>query len=391
MSQIVHDMSRIKKKIEIIIFTAGLVLLCMPNFSFAGVANTEHDMYAEGKGTNTNICSYCHIPHNAAGSKIWSDWGNEAQLTSGPSTAIGNMCYTCHDGTITNRGQTTAFNTAIQQHKISSGQDCDMCHSVHDNTNLKFMNIAKKQQTYCAACHDNIVNAGGLGDMTAIGNHPSYWVSTPDHDISGSPTGAFCTACHESVHYAQFDCRGCNFCHKAHEGANYSTAQISNPILKANNTDSEYCATCHPFKVQNASGGMKHPANLATAGTWGRVICQDCHDPHQVDKPNNPFILREQNVDSGYCTYCHDAVDTSNGPNIGGGHPVDVALSMTPADPALTPVGSAIDDDDYNGIDYPLNSSNMICETCHSTHRKGTAVDVLRADGSSALCLNCHP
>ncbi|PIQ89523.1 MAG: hypothetical protein COV72_02550 [Candidatus Omnitrophica bacterium CG11_big_fil_rev_8_21_14_0_20_42_13] len=364
------------------------------NLSFAGVSGTVHDMYSLGKGTDPNPCGYCHMPHKAAGEKIWSDWGNETQLTSGPSTAIGNMCYTCHDGTVTNVGLSTAFNASRQQHKIPAGQDCDMCHSVHDNTNGKFMNVVKKQQTYCAACHDAIVNAGGLGDMTSAGNHPSYWASTPAHNINGSPTGAFCTACHERVHYSQFDCRGCNFCHKAHDGTNYSTAQVPNPILKADNTDSQYCASCHPYKIQASSGGDKHPANLAAAGNWGKVICHDCHDPHQPGVTNHPFILTDTNVDSAMCINCHD---NTAGPEIGVSHPHQIPFgSIVPTDgsaAAGTPAANAIDDDGEDGVDYPLNSANLICETCHGTHRRvdDAGTKLLRiTNTNSALCLNCH-
>ena len=68
---------------------------------FANVAGGPHDMtkrsyYDKGK----NPCQYCHIPHNAAGEKIWAR-GDSATLTSGPYGSIGNMCYTCHDGTVT--------------------------------------------------------------------------------------------------------------------------------------------------------------------------------------------------------------------------------------------------------------------------------------------------
>ena len=362
------------------------------NLSFAGVAGSKHDMYSLGKGTDPNVCSYCHIPHKAAGDKIWSTWANEAQLTSGPSTTIGNMCYTCHDGTATSIGQTTAFNVSLQQHKVPSGQDCDMCHSVHDNTNGMFMNVAEYQNSFCVNCHNAAVNAGGLGDMSAVGNHPSYWVAGTVHQ--GPSTGAFCTACHFTgeVHGQVVRANSCCLCHaKAHGAVNYSRPGLSNPILRIDNTDSNFCATCHPINMQISAGGTKHPANLSSGGTWGKVICQDCHDPHQPQNPNNPFILRDQNVDSAYCAQCHDPTSTANGPKIGNGHPVGLPFSMTPVDTTKTPAGNSIDDDGFYGIDYPANSSNVICETCHSMHRKGTGSPLLRIDNSGGvLCLNCH-
>ncbi len=376
------------RKEVFLVFVMVLVLLCIPNFSFAGVANTEHDMFSEGKGTNTNICSYCHIPHNAAGNKIWSDWGNEAQLTSGPSSTIGNMCYTCHDGTASLVGQTTAFNSSLQQHKVTSGLDCDMCHSVHDNANGMFINIAKKEDSYCAACHDGLVDAGGLGDMTGVGNHQSYWTSAASHS-----TGASCSACHYSGPYNQAGT--CNLCHvKAHGAANYSKGSITNPILRYDNSDSAFCATCHPVNTQASIGGNKHPANLSSAGTWGKVDCEGCHDPHQPGVADHPFILNDTNTDSQMCVNCHDG---AQGPDIGNSHPAPFAFgSIIPLDGSAatgTPPGNVIDDDGRNGPDYPLNSGDLICESCHGIHRKVDAAGtkLLRITNTNAdLCSNCH-
>jgi predicted CXXCH cytochrome family protein len=296
------------------------------------------------------------------------------------------MCYTCHDGTATNVGQSTAFNTVLQQHKIASGEDCDMCHTVHDNTNGMFMKVAKQQNSYCAACHNAAINAGGLGDYTASGNHPSYWTSPPAHN-----TGAACGTCH-NMHDDLQRANSCYLCHeKGHGAVDYSTTDVANPILRKDNTDSAYCASCHPVNTQTTTAGKKHPANLDVAGTWGKVDCESCHDPHQAQNPNFPFVLRNQNIDSAYCVYCHDETDETNGPKIGISHPQGVSFTTPPTDPGKSPAGNTIDDDDINGIDYPANSENIVCESCHSTHRKAQAAPLLRLtiDGS-VLCLNCH-
>lgn len=363
---------------------------------FANVAGTKHDMYFLAKGTDPNVCSYCHIPHNAAGEKIWSTWANEARLT-GSYTTIGNMCYTCHDGTATNKGQSTVFNTNLQQHKITFGQDCNMCHSVHDNTNGMFMNVPITQNFYCVSCHNAIVNAGGLGDYTytatSKGHHPSYFSASTRrfrHNTGSPPTGATCSACHHEITQRASSYNSCGLCHEVHGGVNYSTINTSNPILRVDNTDSAFCASCHPVIVQNTNGGNKHPANLSSGGSWGKIDCMSCHIPHQSSQ-DTVFILRNKNVDSAYCLTCHETTSSSSGPKIGNGHPVNVPLENTPVDPAKTPVGNTIDDDGFYGIDYPANSSNVICESCHSAHRKGVASPLLRINNSgSALCLNCH-
>jgi predicted CXXCH cytochrome family protein len=362
------------KRFFVLLWLVGFTLVVLASKVVAGVANTKHDMYYLGKGTDPNVCGYCHVPHKphkAVGDKIWSDWGNEAQLTSGPSSPIGNMCYTCHDGTATNEGQDTVFNTALQQHKTGPGTDCNICHTVHDNTNGKFLGIAKTQSsltesaTYCETCHDATQYPGAElhGDHLAGSEHP--------YKDSGSLLDD-----------------SCNSCHKMHGAADYTTPTLTNPILKQDNTDSAYCATCHPSYVQATSGGNKHPANLASAGTWGKVDCESCHDPHQPDDPNRPAILKDDNVDSSYCSTCHEPSGTTNGPAIGQySHPVGIAFTTI----GDTPSGSDIDDDN-DGADYPANSEVIVCESCHSAHQKGVDSPLLRiTDDAGALCMNCHP
>jgi predicted CXXCH cytochrome family protein len=368
----------------------GLWFLCFAEPVDANVAGTKHDMYFLQKGTDPNVCTYCHIPHNAFGEKIWSDWANEAQLQMGTFGTIGNMCYTCHDGTVSMAGLNTVFNANLQQHKITSGEDCDMCHTVHDNTNGKFMSVGKTQNSYCATCHDNVMNAGGLGDHVGPGNHPSYWTSTPTHNWGLND----CNFCHGPYPGYSGNVNSCEICHvPAHGAMNYSVGQITHPILREDNTDSAFCGHCHPANVQtqptNPEAFWKHPANMNPPGSWGNVDCKTCHDPHQPDKPTHPAILQEQNVDSGYCMICHDATGNSQGPSIGDSHPVNILLSMTPVDPTTAPTGSQIDDDGIKGIDYLLNSDNMICETCHSVHRKGHDQYMLRQK-EMFLCQNCH-
>jgi predicted CXXCH cytochrome family protein len=357
------------KKRSILLMGAGLLFLGY-GIAEAVVANSKHDMYFLGKGTDPNVCGYCHVPHNAVGDKIWSDWGNEVQLTAGPSSAIGNMCYTCHDGTATDEGQTTVFNAALQQHKTESGADCNICHTVHDNTNGKFLGIEKttsantESATYCETCHDATMHPGAesYGDHLAGSQHPY------------KDTGGLLD-------------KSCNACHKMHGAVNYTTTELTNPILKVDNTDSSYCAVCHSGHVQGATGGTKHPANLSSAGTWGKIDCESCHDPHQPDNPGHPAVLRNANVDSAYCATCHQATDTTNGPAIGANsHPVGISFTTV----NLTPSGSDIDDDG-DGPDYASNTASIVCESCHSVHLKGVASPHLRITADAGnLCLNCH-
>jgi len=359
------------KKILVLLMMGG-VLFVAPIRSEASVKNSLHDMFFNGRGTNENVCSYCHIPHNATGDKIWSDWGiSQGGSGTAPDSSIRSMCYTCHDGTVTSVGSATAFNASLQQHKTNVGTDCNICHTVHDNTNGKFIGVQKTQSaatgaaTYCETCHDSTMYSGAEphGDHLAGSEHPY---------IGGAVDGS------------------CLSCHAMHGAANYTTAGLTNPILKVENTDSALCITCHADNVQASAGGFKHPANTS-GGTYDKLICQTCHDVHQPDASDRVAILQEDNTDSAYCTSCH----TSGGaPGIGTHtHPLlGTPAVITDSTPTTgTPMGNAIDDDGVGGADYAGNTAGVVCESCHSPHQRGTAVPLLRiTSDAGSLCINCH-
>lgn len=381
-----------------LLFCISVLFSFLPASSFAGLIGSKHDMFAQGKGTSQALCSYCHVPHNAAGDKIWSTWANEAQLTSGPSTKMGNMCYTCHDGTVTSLGTSSVFNSTFQSHKIPSGQDCDMCHSVHDNTNAKFMKVAVTQDSYCASCHNTTVNAGGLGDYTGQGNHQSYWDYKPAHDLGGpgqgngvpTPTGPVnsCGVCHWQVSSQRSTDGSCNLCHRVHGTLNLTAPTTNYPILKDDNTDSAYCAKCHTFVKQTTINGQKHPSYMS-----GKVLCKDCHDVHRPGS-SNPHLLVSPNTNSQMCIDCHDGAKAKG---IGHSHPYGAGFgSAVPQDSSAatgTPPANMIDDDGEGGPDYPSNTGDLVCETCHGMHRKvddaGTKLLRITNTGSN-LCKNCH-
>jgi len=358
------------RKIGILVLALALIA-ALYGAAEAGVAGSKHDMYVRGKGTDKNVCSYCHMPHKAAGEMIWSTWGNEAQLTNGPSSRIGNMCYTCHDGTATSDGQYTVFNTARQQHKVSAGMDCDMCHTVHDDTNNYFLGIYKtstadtQYPTYCEYCHDDTMYPGAepLGNHLAGSEHPYYKAGT----VLG---------------------KSCNTCHVIHGAKKYSAGKITHPILRQDNTDAAYCAFCHSDYVEDKTGGKKHPANLASAGKWGKINCNKCHDIHQPKNNGRRPLLDSYNYDSKYCTKCHQANDKSKGPSIGKHtHPTGGAFTTI----GLTPSAKDIDDNNDTAPDYPRNTEVLACESCHSAHSKGVEANMLRiTKDRGAICINCH-
>jgi predicted CXXCH cytochrome family protein len=198
-----------------LVLGALLVLVLAPaSRSDAGIAGTNHDLSARGWGTN-EICVFCHTPHNAntavAGAPLWNHKVTTAAFTlySSPtfngSASIGQpdgnskLCLSCHDGTVAldSYAARTGTNfisggalldTALNNdHPISFTYDaalatadgglvtpadaswvdgahtvplysgklqCGTCHSVHDNSNGRFLRMSNAGSALCLKCHN---------------------------------------------------------------------------------------------------------------------------------------------------------------------------------------------------------------------------------------------
>lgn len=361
-----------------------LTIAALPVVAFAGVSGGKHDLttWAGGGGAKP-LCEACHTPHNAFGDNLWG-----SAVGTGYSV-VGNLCYTCHDGSVTSVGSATAFNTALEQHKTAVGNDCsgdaNSCHDVHNEGTGKFITVAidAPSGTYCVSCHDD-TDAGSLGDHT---------------------TGM--------QHYTSGTTFNCNSCHMAH-GATAQTAPIgslTNPILREDNMVSGYgqfCVTCHDdaggytivvdnfnyLETTNTGAETKHPTNT-TGGSFPIGGCNTCHDVHG-GATDNGHLLVENNDDSAYCVSCHSG---GSAPAFGGAasHPAGVAVTTATmnqtAGPAL-PWADEINEDGNPGVDYAGSADFIVCETCHSVHRAGlgTSSYFLRDDNGAQneLCVRCH-
>lgn len=390
--QIQGGRSTMKKLLSLAL---AIFVICIPAMALGGIAGSDHDMTGGGQ----KLCQACHIPHNAQGDKLW------ATAPSGTFTGVQDLCYTCHDGSVTSVGVTTAFNDLTQQHKSLAGADCSgdgACHDVHNqnpNTTGKFTvaGVTVTNGSYCETCHDDTPFSGaeGLGDHTA-----------------------------GITHFTNGTSFTCNQCHTLH-GATGQTANptgLTHPILLADNEPvgfyGAFCITCHegtaPAAAMPGTGGQaatdvfdyseftadgtetKHPTTTTT-GTFPVEGCDKCHDVHDPAGTDHGYLLLADNTNSAYCVSCHDG---ASAPGVGAnthytGIPADVNMNSG-ASPAL-PWANQIDDDGNAGADWSTATANqMVCETCHSVHRNGfTGVDnayfLRHANGSTnQLCSACH-
>ena len=377
---------------KLLTFVIVLTIISLPMTSFANVAGSDHDL----TGSGTQLCFACHVPHNAGGANLWSS------TPSGTFSGVQDLCYTCHDGSVTTVGTTTAFDAAKEQH-AAVGTDCSgdgACHDVHTqnpNNTGKFLVVTETNGNYCETCHGATPFSGaeGLGDHTA-----------------------------GITHFTNGGTFTCNQCHTPHGATNQTTnpAGLTNPILLADNQPGAYygafCISCHngtaPAVAAAGTGGVsatdvfdyaqaiadgtetKHPT-ITTTGLTPTNGCNLCHDVHDPAATATGYLLTADNTNSAFCTSCHNA---TGAPPVGAnthytGIPTDITMNngLTPA----LPWANQIDEDGTAGTDWSGATANMmVCETCHSVHRQGnTGVDgayFLRHENglTNQLCQACH-
>lgn len=199
-----------------VLLSAALVLVATS--AFAGITNSKHDFSSTGgsaaynnAAAGTQICIYCHTPHNAKVSALlWNRNAGTATLTvynksvSGTLqlnaiTAIGTtstLCLSCHDGTVgvdsyaSNAGSkvistssnlsgdltndhpigfaygSTSADTDIVaaggttplplfvNGSLTDSMECATCHDVHGKNNVaKFLRIDNAGSNLCKNCH----------------------------------------------------------------------------------------------------------------------------------------------------------------------------------------------------------------------------------------------
>jgi predicted CXXCH cytochrome family protein len=375
--------------------TAAVALLALPGMALAGIAGGDHDFSGGAVGGGqAALCQSCHLPHNAAGTKIW--W----VTPTGTFTGVQDLCFSCHNGTISTVGATTVMNTSKAQHTSPGTSDCSgtgACHNVHDqNPDLggKFLVLNLGGNTsYCIGCHD----ADG-----------------PPAPMPAGPGGDHTTGNQHFTNGAAFDCDQCHSVHGAvpqGQGSEYFLLGDNFPV--GDSYKGAFCQSCHAGTVppaalpgtggtassdifasykQTVNNGTEttHPTDVADVGG-----CFGCHEVHNEAQGPFPFILQETNNSSAYCKSCHEA---GTAPAVGGStHPVQQVASgnvdNTGATPPLCPWSDEINDDGVGGIDYATAASGeVVCESCHSAHRKGVTGNFLRVVNTAAneICVECH-
>lgn len=366
-------------------------------FAVANVAITKHNLSVSGPGgikatTETEICLFCHVPHNGSSvAPLWNRPNPDVTPSYTPyssTTSKGSfgqpngtslLCLSCHDGTIAlgellSRGaaKVSMTGTGVNASGMLSSGSGLIGRDLSDDHPVSF--------AYTAA-----LAAGSAGELVS----PATLTGKVKLDASGQMQ--------------------CSSCHDPHDNTN-------SKFLVIPNTASALCITCHTKTAWSTSSHATSSATwnglgtnpwLHTSGlTVAENACENCHQPHTA---GGKARLLNKVTDEDNCYTCH----TGN-----------VAGKLAPTKNMQTEMTkiSGHNVASYSGIHDPKETSvassrHVECADCHNPHQttstagtttansgfpvlpgslKGVrGVNISGAEVASAtyeyeICLRCH-
>lgn len=427
-----------RTRLVAVVALAGV--MCPFPFARASIVNTVHNLSASGPGTVkapavTEVCSFCHTPHRAGQTRaLWNRdlppvtykvyESSTLEATLNQPTGAARLCLSCHDGTtalgalrvpprtgpitlgpLTGRAllgtdlsddhpisfvydsalalkQGQLLDPSLIQKPIrvdDTGQvQCTSCHEPHSDQYRKFLRVNDRYAGLCMSCHRQKNWTGSTHSLsTAIwnGSGANPWPTTPYTTVAEN---------------------ACENCHRPHSAPHPAR-------LLSNTQERSVCLVCHNAAVTSKNIEQQflklsvHPIPSTDwvhdpredPNTMARhVVCQDCHNPHQViptdaTAPLVPGRLRgvrgltisgSATTEATYlyevCLECHGVRDQATTPSMVRFDNVrNVRLEISPSNPSYHPVAAV---GKYPGIQdldpsSGYSSSSLIyCTDCHN-------------------------
>lgn len=269
-------------KIRNIVLTAIIALVFSP-LTFAGVADTVHNLGTSGIGPGPNggirnqfggtgeICVFCHTPHGADTNAVVPLWNRTLSASSIYST-YDTLGTTTLDGEVANVGTVSIA-----------------CLSCHDGTQAM----------------DSIINEPGSGTVTSFSS--GTW-SGDDVNADGTMGNVI-------------QMLGTDLTNDHPIGIQYGGGGVNSGAPLNTTNDPDFKSISHEtvagkdvwfVDVDSDATREKTDIPLYTrpasdfgtgAGNEPSVECGSCHDPHGT---NNATFLRVTTTGSGICLACHN-------------------------------------------------------------------------------------
>lgn len=322
--------------IKTIVVMLLLSLALVVGADAASIVNSLHNLSVSGPGavkstTQTEICIFCHTPHNARADipYLWNRqdpagpytpyWSSTLKATVGQPTGTSRLCLSCHDGTIApgavlSQAAVMPFGASMAGRRSNLGTNLADDHPVSfhygaaaamPNSQLAAVaalpaavRLDDTGQMQCTACHNphndqygKFLVMSNLGAGLCVSCHKKTNWSTNSHATSTRTWNGSGTDPWPSSSYTTVAENGCDNCHRPHTAPGQQ--RLLNYAVEETN-----CLVCHNgnVAVKDISSelnkvyrhpvanytGVHDPAENYAGAVSKHVECTDCHNPHQV-------------------------------------------------------------------------------------------------------------
>jgi len=310
--------------------------------------DNKHNLSTTGPGpvkasTVTEVCVFCHTPHNASpAAPLWNQTlssgvtyqpytSTTLQAAVGLPTGSSKLCLSCHDGTV-------ALGSTAMQGRIA----------------LQGVNAAG-QLTGASVIGPNLTTS-----------HPVSFVPLPASDLVTPPPGG-------PVRLDETGQIQCRTCHDPHQ---MDTDTTTKKFLVVNNAASGLCLTCHnkQYWATNPSTHMTSTTSYTAAqgahtgyATVATNGCESCHRSHNAGAAQRGLKDEEERTCGSGGTQCHGAS--------GVGRNIEAEFSKAYRHPTYSVTPSA-----HDASESPTNpvftlpetsaaaARHAECPACHNPH-----------------------
>jgi predicted CXXCH cytochrome family protein len=308
----------------------------------------KHNLSVTGPGpvkaqTETEICVFCHTPHNAnpavplwnhtmsAGVSYQPYTSTTLNAAVGVPTGSSKLCLSCHDGTV-------AIGSTIKPGSIAMG---------------------------------GVNSSGQLTGTSVIGadlrnDHPVSFAPAATADIMAPPAGS----------PVKLDANGQVQCRTCHDPHRMDVDATTKKFLVVNNSASGLCMTCHnkeywstnPSSHKTSTKSFTAPQGAHTGySTVATNGCESCHKPHGAAAAQRSLKGAEESA----CAPCHGSS--------GVGRNIAAEFNKPYTHPSYSITPSV-----HDASESPDNPSHRLPETSAGTPRHAECADCHNAHASYA-------
>ncbi len=218
------------KRIFVVMAVLAAVALIGAGIAMAGISNTKHNLSNSATPTRTfystgttEICVFCHTPHNASGAQpLWNKTLNNVGFTVYGNTLAGTtasatvststlLCFSCHDGVTAlntllnypgsltslamNNNQTLLTGNAVLGKDMRNDHPVGIVYNEGRASLRPITNIATGQATVRVLTANTLSGQNAVSQVECSSCHDPHLEATTFLRVANA-SSALCIACH---------------------------------------------------------------------------------------------------------------------------------------------------------------------------------------------------